>query len=734
MTEPTFAGLDPITFEVIRHRLWAINDDQARMAARLSGSFIVYEGYDFNAALVTADGRGLYCGVYILQHGATIDEFVRLIQANWPAEEIREGDMFFTNDPWWGALHANDGILAMPIFWEGRLVAWSGIVMHDDDVGSPVPGSFVSGAADRFGEAPLFPGIKMVVGFEPLIDVERAYLRNSRVPEHNALNMRARVAALRMTHQRICELIDQHGLEAFLAAQEGIIEYVERVVRSRLREIPDGEWYSMGYHDHDGNDNLMYPICVRVIKQGDRLIVDLRGTSKQAPGSINCARPSMEGAIMGVILTFLCYDLPWAIASLRNIVEIVSEEGTLNNALSPAGVSMGSTMAPLSTQDIAAQAFAKMMLCSERYREEAQANWTPGVNGSLMIAPNPEGEPFVGAITDFFSGGGGARTFTDGIDSGGIFHSMASQMANAETVESRVPALQVYRRELPDAGGPGRYRGGVAVEFATVPHKLPIRPAGLNNVGSGISVPAGRGLSGAGPGAAARSVILRGSNVGELFASGRIPLSADEVAAREVDVIAAKSFSTIDEGDLLIGVLASGAGYGDALRREPQRVADDVDACLVSVERALSVYGVLVRDGVLDEPGTAAARERLRAERLALGRPLEGDAGGGTLEGGTVLHPVSDSVEAVESGGTRSLRCSICHYRLGPYDHDHKRSTLMRERPLTDISQHNALCLEEFVLREFYCPGCGTALAADVQLRDDPIIDESRLTAPASTG
>ncbi len=109
---------------------------------------------------------------------------------------------------------------------------------------------------------------------------------------------------------------------------------------------------------------------------------------------------------------------------------------------------MGSTMAPLSTQDIAAQAFAKMMLCSERYRGEAQANWTPGVNGTLLIAANPHGEPFVGAITDFFSGGGGARTFTDGIDSGGIFHSMASRMANAETVESRVPVLQIYRREL----------------------------------------------------------------------------------------------------------------------------------------------------------------------------------------------------------------------------------------------------------------------------------------------
>jgi acetone carboxylase gamma subunit len=92
---------------------------------------------------------------------------------------------------------------------------------------------------------------------------------------------------------------------------------------------------------------------------------------------------------------------------------------------------------------------------------------------------------------------------------------------------------------------------------------------------------------------------------------------------------------------------------------------------------------------------------------------------------GEVRHPVSDSVEAVEEGGERSLRCSICHYRFGPYEHDHKRSALMRERHLTDVSPHNGGCVEDFVLREFYCPGCGTALAADIQLREDPIMDES---------
>ena len=84
--------------------------------------------------------------------------------------------------------------------------------------------------------------------------------------------MRARVAALRTTYQRIGELIDQYGLDAFLAAQEGIIDYVERVVRARLREIPDGEWFAKSYHDHDGNDDEVYPMCCRIIKHGDRLV------------------------------------------------------------------------------------------------------------------------------------------------------------------------------------------------------------------------------------------------------------------------------------------------------------------------------------------------------------------------------------------------------------------------------------------------------------------------------
>ena len=724
----TGATIDPVTFEVIRHRLWAINDDQARMAARLSGSPIIFEGYDFNAALTTADGRSLYTGVYILHHGATLDEVVRHVLAMWDTDDIRPGDMFFTNDPWLGALHANDGVLVMPLFAEGDLVGWSGIVTHDSDVGSPVPGSFVVGAQDRFGEAPLIPLIRMVRDFELVGDVERMYLRNTRTPGSNALNMRARVAALRMTHDRIRDLIGRYGKGAFLAAQEGILAYVERVVRSRLEEIPDGTWYAKGYLDHDGNNPAIYPICCRVIKRGDRLVFDMAGTASQAVGPVNCARPAMVGAVLGVVLISLCYDLPWAVGALRNVIEVIAEEGTINNAASPAAVSMASVMATLTTMDVASTAVAKMLMSSDTFRGEAQANWSPGIHAGLFLALNPQGPPAVSSMTDPFGGGGGARSFGDGVDTGGIPHSMASRVANVEVVESRAPQLTVFRRELVDSGGPGRFRGGVALISGAVAHKAP-HGAQHQTTASGVAVPAGRGLSGGLPGSGVYTVIVRDSDLRTTFASGRTPVSAEELSGNRVDLQEAKQVTSLGPDDVVIGIQAGGAGFGDPLRRQIGAVERDVRDGLVSEELARSVYGVVVTGGRADEERTAAARQAIRDSR----RRTAGPGGPQDPVGGVVIHGVSDSVEAVDVGkGRMVLRCSVCHGRLGDYGDNHKRAACLRELPLESAIPKSAAFDDAYVLREYSCPSCGTAFAVDVTRRDEPTEDESRFGAPAA--
>jgi N-methylhydantoinase B len=301
-------------------------------------------------------------------------------------------------------------------------------------------------------------------------------------------------------------------------------------------------------------------------------------------------------------------------------------------------------------------------------------------------------------------------------------------MSNAETVEARVPALQIYRREMCDGAGAGRFRGGAAVEFASVPHKLPVDPGTCVTFAAGVRVPAGRGLSGGHPGAATSNTILRGANVGELFAAGRIPSSAAEISCASVEVQLPKMIRPLGEGEVLLGVQASGAGYGDPLRRDAGLVARDVREGLVSEAMARALYGVLLLEGEPDAQATARAREEIRRARLAQARP-PADPGRGTVEGGVWLHPVCDTVEAVELDGRRLLRCTVCHHDLGGYSENPKRAAAMRELALAAVNPHNGMCLEDYVIREYYCPGCASTLAADVVHRDEPMLDEVSLLA-----
>jgi N-methylhydantoinase B len=379
--------------------------------------------------------------------------------------------------------------------------------------------------------------------------------------------------------------------------------------------------------------------------------------------------------------------------------------------------------------DVASTAFAKMLLASERFRSEAQANWSPGIHGGMLIAPNPGAPPSVAAITDPFGGGGGARTFTDGIDSGGIPHSMASRVSNVEVIESRAPLLEIYRRELRDSGGPGRFRGGVSIESAGIQHKVS-QPSTFQTLASGVSVPAGRGLSGGSPGVAASSKILRGSNIAELFARGRVPTSANELTAERVEVQEAKQFTLLEDGDVVVGVESGGAGYGDPLRRDAQAVLRDVQDGLVSIEIARAVYGVVVVDDVVDEPSTAAERDSVRERRRSEGvLPDDARPGREVKAEGEPLHRVNDTVEAVSVAGEDALRCAICHHRFCAYVEDYKRSSVMRELALAATVPGNSACRADYVLREYSCPGCGTAVAMDVQQRDELLQDESRFAS-----
>jgi N-methylhydantoinase B len=726
MAESPSGRVDVVTFEVLRHRLWEINDEMGLTMGRISGSPAVYESGDFNSAILTADGRGLFAGVYVIRQASALDLVVQAVLERFEGD-IHEGDVFLTSDPWYGALHAMDTAVVAPLFWDGGCVAWTGVVIHELDVGGPHPGSWCVGARDAFQEVPLIPPVKVVDGGRVRRDVESVFLRNSRTPEINALNLRAKIAAQMTTHERLREIIRQYGKDTFLALQEQVIEYVRNAVRRRIAPLPDGVWYATALLDHNGVENRLYRLHLALTKQGDHLTFDFTGTAGQAVGSINCAWSGLVGGILQVLFPLLCFDLPWSHGAVRDCISIVSEPGTINNATFPAGTSMATVNACQATGNLVWEAMARLYGCSEHLRDEVMALGYGGVNMAVWGGRRVDGRSFVNLFTDSV-GGGGARSFRDGIDTCGNMIAPAYGIPNVERIESLAPVLYVYRRERADTAGAGMHRGGVGLEYMVVPHGAPA-PLEAVFFGTGASHMETKGIAGGLPGSIQRNVVLRRSGVPEHFARGHIPLGIAETGCRTLEVAEAKHATLMTAGDAWVNFCTGGGGYGDPLDREPERVRADVRRHLCTAEEARRLYGVALTDRMAVDPGaTAALRREHLAARLAsgvrLGEDWRAPADGGRRE----RLRVGRSLVVSDTTAGAVLGCARCGRPFGPATEDPRRRALMLQVPLASLSPLNVYGLPEVVVREYCCPGCGVMFSTDVHLAtEDPAMPEMHL-------
>ena len=270
------ATFDPVTFEILRHRLTAINDEAAVTIAFASGSPVATEAYDFNSALMTASGDVVLVGQYIVAHAAAMDLLVKHLIAEYADNPgIGPGDMFMTNDPYIAAMHQPDVVVAAPIFVDGELVAWCGSVVHQSDVGGPLAGSVGAGAASIYQEAiPLAP-VRIVEAGRVRKDIEREFLIRSRTPELNALDTRAQIAANNVHAMGFAEVCATYGTATVTGCMEWLIDTTTRRFEQRLRGLPDGEWSHTCYVEHDGRSDEVYRVELILRKAG--------GTMRNSP-------------------------------------------------------------------------------------------------------------------------------------------------------------------------------------------------------------------------------------------------------------------------------------------------------------------------------------------------------------------------------------------------------------------------------------------------------------------
>ena len=487
--------MDPITFSIIRHRLFRVVEEAVITLKHVSGSAITNEGHDLMVSLYQADGSLLMGGVGFLHHLTSAAEACKAIIRRF-GDQIAEGDMFLLNDPYTAALHTSDIYLVSPIHHGGNLVAWSACFVHVSDIGAMNPGGFAPDAQDIFTEGFSSPGIKIIDRGELRQDLWDTILNMVRSPEMVALDLRSMIACNNVARERMLALIDKYGTKTVYEACAALINQSEVKLRERLRELPNGHWQSRQYLEVKGE---IYKVLLTMTKQDDTLTFDFTGSSPQSKYSVNCSKWASLGGLFAPLFPLLCYDIVWNEGAIRPI-KMIAPEGTIVNCTRPAPVSVATVGAIQSVNNAACSTIGKMLAASEKYADEATAVWHANHFAIFMFGNNQRGRLAIGILTETFAGAGGARTFGDGVDMGGEIPNPISRMANVETIEAQFPIRYLFRRKLTDSGGPGKFRGGAGGEMAIVAHDAP--DGGIHYVlsGKGPRFPQSDGLCGGYPG------------------------------------------------------------------------------------------------------------------------------------------------------------------------------------------------------------------------------------------
>lgn len=717
MDDSTRAPLDPVTYEVIRHRLWSINDEAAITMIHVSGSPVVH-ATDFNFAMYTADGDMATVGTYYMIPVGTMSLMVKEIIATFGAnDDIEEGDAFFCNDPFIAAAHQNDVQVMTPFFYKGDLAGWTGGSAHQLDVGGMEPGSWCPKATDVYQEGLRVPPIKLNRAGKRQNDVWTILTSASRLPLMLEMDLNAMMAANTVAHQRLTDLTDRYGREDVRVAMDMAIDQSEQVIRQALRELPDGEFFHTDYLDHDGHNNEIYPIMCHLTKRRDELIFDFTGSAPQTPGFVNSTRPATLGAVASGLFALLGPDAPSWNAGVLAPTTIILPEASIVHASPPAPVSASSVAASWIASHCVVATLSKLIATSPRTASESTAS-TDGSWPLLNIGGiNQYGEPFGDMFMDPIGWGGGAYSDRDGIDTGGAFIAPTAQIIDVESKETTVPVLYLWRRERPDTGGPGRNRGGVTLEFAVTLY-------GDNTVFStlathGVAQPNCAGLFGGYPGSGSGYELVQNSNIFECYARGDIPSVVSDLSGDVVPLEAKTSMFQLHNGDVLNVLPQGGGGFGDPVSRDPEAVATDIRDRRVTPGAAATVYGVVLGgDSGVDVDATVKRRAEICADRLERAEP--GTPVEQASKDAPVLFSNGDALEVAGDADNAFFRCRKCRTSLGHKGQSWKDRASSLDLNAEEVGGHITLD-PRMAITQYLCPGCGASLEVDVRRTGDAV-------------
>lgn len=547
---------DPITLEILWRRLISIVDEADSTVSRTAFSSLLRDAHDYTCMFTDRKGRELAQGTFATpgQSGAMALGIKNLVK-KLISDGCGPGDAFITNDPWALAGHLNDICVISPIFYKDQLTAFTACVFHHSDIG----GRVASDNHDVFEEGLFIPVVKLYEGDVLNESVVEMIRWNVRTRDEVIGDIRSQVAANHVCAEKVCQMLDEYGLDNLDDLADEIISRTEKSMREAIEKVPDGAYSAQGIIEQmEGKDDLIIKIVVRI--DGSDIVVDLDGSSPQVDWGGNVVFNFTYAYVFMAMKSMFDPDIPNNDGCTEPI-SMTAPEGSVVNCRFPAAVAARMVIGHFITEII-----YRAMAGALPDRVIAGSGGTPATM-NVFYGRRHDGRPWHSVIIR--GGGMGASSSNDGY----YDYIFPANGANTpvEILESDTPLIVEKRELLIDSGGPGRMKGGLGrrvVFRAPDDEYAPIPPVNLGIQSGRFRYPP-EGLFGGGYGSKSRFLI--NGRPGNPY-----------------------GLTQFGPGDVVTMDAAGGGGYGDPLERDPELVEMDVADGYVSVNKARENYGVVI--------------------------------------------------------------------------------------------------------------------------------------------
>lgn len=546
---------DPITLEIIQNSLQATADEMFAAMKKTAMSSIIYEVLDMGTGIMDATGRLASSGAGIPAFIGVLDKAVKVLVKKFDKPgDIEPGDIFATNDPYYGGVtHLNDIIVAMPVFAGGRIIAWTANIAHNSDVGGMAPGSLTGEATEIFQEGLRLPAIKIISKGASIRSVMDIIKVNSRMPDVLEGDVWAAIASVRIGAKRLVELAEKYGVETFENAVSSFMDFGEQVSIKELAKLPK-DTFELSEEQDDGRI-----FNVKITISDAEFLVDLRDNPDQSNSPVNTSR---DGVMVAAQMIFKSLTDPYSPANEGSFrpINLLTREGSVFHAKEPAPIGF--------YYEIELRVYDLMWRClAQQMPERLAAGHFASVCGTFIGGTHPDtGRQYT--IIEPQLGGWGASRAGDG--NSAIFCGFHGETYNcpAEINEAR-NGLLVDRMEMNmEPGGEGKYTGGRGIVM-----DYRIRgDNGFLTAGYTRSKFPPWALDGGREGSPNYVQVIRkdGSSEHYSFVSGL----------------------TMNTDDVIRVVTGNGGGIGDPKQRDRNAIEEDIRNGLITRERAREVYGL----------------------------------------------------------------------------------------------------------------------------------------------